>query len=139
MFGFVRFMKFSDKFQRLRERRGATIRDVATALDMGVGTVGGWANGATPRPKVATKLADYFGVPVETLLDDDADLPPSLYPPSPVSGERATAADLIKIREQLAAQDAALAAKKLSANPEFQRLMLELATLLLNSLPPAKK
>ena len=68
-------MKFSDKFAQLRRLKGATIRDVASALNVGVGTVGGWSHGATPRPKVAKQLADYFKLPVEVLLDDEQELP----------------------------------------------------------------
>ena len=33
------------------------------------GTVTGWKNGAVPRPGILRNLADYFGIPVEELLD----------------------------------------------------------------------
>lgn len=51
------------------------MRDIASTLGVGVGTVGGWLKGHQPRPSVAAQLADYFGVTVEDILDDSRDLP----------------------------------------------------------------
>lgn len=65
---------FKEKFETLRRRNGVTIRDVATALNVGVGTVGGWAKGSTPRPEVAKRLADFFSVSVDDLLRDELEL-----------------------------------------------------------------
>lgn len=57
-------------------KRGLTTRSLATAVSVSNGTVFGWANGARPRPEVASRLAAYFEVVVDDLLDDSRDLPP---------------------------------------------------------------
>ena len=48
------------------------------ATEIGIkssGTVTGWKNGATPRRSVLSKLAKYFEVPVEDLLDEQKEKP----------------------------------------------------------------
>lgn len=56
------------------------MRALATELGVGVGTVGGWLTEYRPRPEVARRLADYFGVSVEDLLDDQRELPGTAEP-----------------------------------------------------------
>lgn len=53
------------------------MRALAAELGVGVGTVGGWLSEYHPRPQAARRLADYFGVSVEDLLDDKRELPVS--------------------------------------------------------------
>lgn len=62
---------FSSKLEYLRRKRGLTVRNLASALGVGVGTVGGWLKKNRPRPAVAAQLADYFGVTVEALLNEE--------------------------------------------------------------------
>ena len=49
------------------------------AVDIGLSSTSavGWKKGATPRPSVLVRLADYFGVPVESLTADEL---PSVTP-----------------------------------------------------------
>lgn len=56
-------------------RRGLSTRALGAALDVSNGTVAAWKKGAMPRPDVATRLAEFFQVPVDALLDDTLDLP----------------------------------------------------------------
>ncbi|HEY1791542.1 MAG TPA: helix-turn-helix domain-containing protein [Opitutaceae bacterium] len=69
-------MIFSQKFTRLRLRYGLTIRDVAAALRVGVGTVGAWASSARPRPDLARRLAELLKIDLDALMDDEVELPP---------------------------------------------------------------
>ena len=51
------------------------------AAEVGVkstGTVTGWKNGANPRQTVLLKLADYFGVTVDYLLNAEKENPTSV-------------------------------------------------------------
>lgn len=66
---------FAKKLDLLRRNRGLSVRALAAELGVGVGTVGGWLSEFRPRPQVARRLADYFGVSVEDLLDDQRELP----------------------------------------------------------------
>lgn len=66
---------FIQKLDLLRRKKGLSVRALATELGVGVGTVGGWLKEYRPRPQVARRLADYFGVSVEDLLDDARELP----------------------------------------------------------------
>ncbi len=56
-------------------KRGETTRSLGKAVGATSGAVTGWRNGATPRPDITRRIADYFGVAVEVLVDDARDLP----------------------------------------------------------------
>lgn len=96
-------MTFNAKFERLRRNRGLTIRDIAAALELGVGTVGAWAKDARPRPAVAAKLAAYFGLAVDVLLDDEQELPET-----PPARSAAAVPNLAELREKIPASALAL-------------------------------
>ncbi len=66
---------FIQKLDLLRRQKGLSVRALATELGVGVGTVGGWLKEFRPRPQVARRLADFFDVSVEDLLDDTRELP----------------------------------------------------------------
>lgn len=115
---------FPSKLAQLRRQRGLTIRDIAAALAVGVGTVGGWLKDYRPRPEVAKRLADYLGVTVDILLDDAKELPISAEQqieaalrtlPAPIADpiradvQAHLAAFDTKIAEKLAALDARIA------------------------------
>ena len=53
------------------------LSNLALAKDLGIAhtTVGDWREDARPRAAMIRKLADYFGIPVELLLDDSKELP----------------------------------------------------------------
>jgi transcriptional regulator with XRE-family HTH domain len=58
------------QLRTIRYERGLTQRQVAADLDITQATVYLWEKGVTarPRPALAKRLADYFGVPIEVLL-----------------------------------------------------------------------
>ena len=60
---------------------------VAAELGFSNASVTGWKKGAVPRDSTLSRIADYFGVPVESLTADDA--PSALPSPSasPASDE----------------------------------------------------
>lgn len=55
--------------------RGETTRSLGNAVGATSGAVTGWRNGASPRPDMAKRIAEHFGLSVETLLDDSRELP----------------------------------------------------------------
>jgi len=59
---------------------GETTRSLGAAIGVTSGAVTGWTNGSVPRPEATRRLADYFGVSVEDLVDDARELatPPTL-------------------------------------------------------------
>lgn len=73
-------MLFSDKYVALCAKTGKAITTVAT--DLGYSRTSGlnWAAGATPRKTTIKQIADYFGVTVEYLSNDEE------KPPAPEGG-----------------------------------------------------
>lgn len=69
------FVQFSQKISLLMRQNGLTTRSLGSAVGVSNGTVAGWMRTATPRPEAAVTLANYFGVDVDTLLDDTRELP----------------------------------------------------------------
>lgn len=63
---------FPSRFRFLLERKGKSQIDVCRDLDVATGTVSSWINGQKlPRVDVMQRLADYLGVRMSTLLEDD--------------------------------------------------------------------
>lgn len=60
---------FWDKYLDLCAKVGKSPSAVAKELGLSSGTVFNWKNGSTPRNHVLVKIAAYFDVPVESLLD----------------------------------------------------------------------
>ncbi len=74
-------MTFLGKLQVLSNRRGQSLRTIALELGFDPSAPAQWKRRhARPRPELAKKLADYFAIPVDLLLDDSKDLPVE-YPP----------------------------------------------------------
>ena len=70
---------FWDNFVRLCNQAGKYPNTVAAEVGVkSTGTVTGWKNGANPRETVLLKLADYFGVTVEYLLNAEKESPASV-------------------------------------------------------------
>lgn len=69
-------MRFQEKLTILMRRQALSNLALSRALG-GIAhtTVARWLGGARPRGEVARRLADYFRVPVETLLNDESELP----------------------------------------------------------------
>lgn len=70
---------FWDNFVRLCNQAGKYPNTVAAEVGVkSTGTVTGWKNGANPRQTVLLKLADYFGVSVDYLLNGEKENPASV-------------------------------------------------------------
>nr|DAG89605.1 MAG TPA: helix-turn-helix domain protein [Ackermannviridae sp.] len=70
---------FWDNFVRLCNQAGKYPNTVAAEVGVkSTGTVTGWKNGANPRQTVLLKLADYFGVTVDYLLNAEKENPTSV-------------------------------------------------------------
>lgn len=68
---------FWDNFVRLCNQAGKYPNTVAAEVGVkSTGTVTGWKNGANPRQTVLLKLADYFGVSVDYLLNGEKENAP---------------------------------------------------------------
>lgn len=68
---------FWDNFVRLCNQAGKYPNTVAAEVGVkSTGTVTGWKNGANPRQTVLLKLADYFGVTVDYLLNAEKENAP---------------------------------------------------------------
>ena len=61
---------FWENFVRLCSERDTKPNPVAKELGFSSGSVTDWKNGKTPRPTTIQKIADYFGVTVEDLLQE---------------------------------------------------------------------
>ena len=60
------------KYLELKERSGVTDYEVAKKTGVSTSTLTNWKYGRyTPKTDKLKKLADYFGVPLETLLEEE--------------------------------------------------------------------
>lgn len=60
---------YYESFQRLCEERGVRPGTVSKATGVSTATLTSWKQGKyTPKPDKLQKIADYFGVPLETLM-----------------------------------------------------------------------
>lgn len=64
---------FYDNICALCRSRNEKITPVVKAIGLSTGVISKWRNGATPDSKTLVKIADYFGVTVESLLSDQPD------------------------------------------------------------------
>lgn len=59
-----------DRLKMLREHRGLSQVELAEALGLSAGGIGGYENGSrTPKPGILAEIAEFFNVPVEDLRD----------------------------------------------------------------------
>ena len=75
---------FWENFARLCNEAGKSPSRVALELGLSNGTASGWKKGAIPQERILRRLADYFGVPVESLTTDDT---PSVSLPAPSASD----------------------------------------------------
>lgn len=68
---------FWENFKKLCELKNETPNSVCKALGFSNATSTHWKYGASPKGKTLTKIADYFGVSVDSLLGDGSE---SCYP-----------------------------------------------------------
>ena len=71
---------FWQNFERLCTKAGKSPTRVAAELGLTSGSVAGWKKGAAPRNGTVKQIADYFGVPLESLTAGE---PPDLPQASP--------------------------------------------------------
>ena len=67
---------FYDKFKELCVKCGKSPSAVGEELGISLGTVSNWRQGGIPRNKQLLKVAEYFGVTVEVLLDKSSSATP---------------------------------------------------------------
>ncbi len=80
-------MRLSEKISVLLFQRSLNQESLADALDLSQATVSRWISGVRPHRSTAQKIAAYFEIPVEILLDDDAELPEELLQEPPKAVE----------------------------------------------------
>lgn len=68
---------FWTNFSTLCADKNLSPNAVATELKIPSGSITAWRNGATPRTKSLTKIANYFGVTVDYLLNAEKENPTS--------------------------------------------------------------
>lgn len=64
-------MRFEEKIALLMKERRLNQTDVAAALGISHTSVGRWCDGSVPHRRRAIQLAEFFGVSVDDLLDDN--------------------------------------------------------------------
>lgn len=69
---------FWTNFSTLCADKNLSPNAVATELKIPSGSITAWRNGATPRTKSLTKIANYFGVTVDYLLNAEKETPTSV-------------------------------------------------------------
>lgn len=102
---------FYDTLLRLCELNGKKITNVIAELELSAGNPSKWKSGNVPKADTLTKLADYFHVSVDYLLDRE---PPDSFTLTPQEEE------LILCYRRASPDDRAmvdLALKKYRANP----------------------
>lgn len=62
---------FFDRFRVLCEKKGISIYRACTDIGLNRSSVAKWKNGSTPNGTTLQKLADYFGVSVDYLLEKE--------------------------------------------------------------------
>ena len=69
---------FWTNFSTLCADKNLSPNAVATELKIPSGSITAWRNGATPRTKSLTKIANYFGVTVDYLLTGEKEKAPGI-------------------------------------------------------------
>ena len=70
-------MSFYEKVKALCEKEGFVISNLGNVLpdnNITKGSISKWKSGTKPRAKNIKAIADYFGVPVDYLTDDEKEL-----------------------------------------------------------------
>lgn len=70
------FTMFKENFTRLCTNRGEFPTQVCVKLGFSASTYTYWKEDSVPRKSTLVKIADYFGVTVESLLEDKEETPP---------------------------------------------------------------
>lgn len=67
---------FKDNFTRLCAERGEAPTTVCKSIGLSNAAYSCWDDSSIPRKTTLIKIADYFGVTVESLLEDKEETPP---------------------------------------------------------------
>lgn len=78
---------FYDKYVKLCNSVGKTPSAVALEIGIEKSTVTRWKSGKSQTDKNIQKVADFFGVSVEWLKNDDDDSEPDIKKPTAMDGE----------------------------------------------------
>ena len=62
---------FWEKFILLCNKHGESPNSIAKQIGIASGTITNWKNGVQPRYSAVKKLSEYFGVPVDYLLEKE--------------------------------------------------------------------
>lgn len=62
-------MSFAENLTRIQAERGVTNYRIAKEIDVNQTSIVNWKNGTMPHPRNVRRLADYFNVPVDELLE----------------------------------------------------------------------
>lgn len=65
-------MSFGDRLAALRNARGISQAELAKKIGVSQGAIGNYESGSSPKQNIADKLAEYFNVPVEDLVNGRA-------------------------------------------------------------------
>lgn len=63
-------MSFAENLARIQAELGVTNYRIAKEIDVNQTSIVNWKNGTMPHPRNVKRLADYFNVPVDELLDE---------------------------------------------------------------------
>lgn len=81
-------MRFKEKIEWLMRDKGLNQETLASALELSQSTVSRWLNGAKPHRRIALNIAIFFNIDVDSLLNDEFDLPPGFMPPQSLQPPR---------------------------------------------------
>lgn len=62
---------FFDQLKRICEARGLKVTTTVKAAGLSTGLIGNWKSGGKPNYDTLCRLADYLGVSVQELVDDE--------------------------------------------------------------------
>ena len=67
---------FYERLKDLSERRGISLRRLSSEINVGKSTMSAWRDGAAPSSTFLERIADYFNVSCDWLLERTDDLSP---------------------------------------------------------------
>ena len=65
-------MKFGDRLAALRVEKGLSQAELAKKIGVSQGAIGNYESGSSPKQNIADKLAEFFNIPVEDLVNGRA-------------------------------------------------------------------
>ena len=79
---------FYDRFKELAELNGKTVHRATQEIGLSKSTATKWKRtGAVPSGETLSKIASYFGIAIESLLDDDVPIVSALIDSDSVTAE----------------------------------------------------